>query len=575
MRKMRNYFILVTFVIFLPAFAWCQEYYVIRNYHVDIKVNEDASLLVTETLNVNFTEPRHGIYRKIKYRYSMDALPANAEKADAGWHSGKKRLVQIDNIKVENNEYEINNENDYKVIKIGSKDKLVAGEQNYVIHYRVRNAINFFKDYSEFYYNLTGNETEALTQSFSYSIQLYQALPATPGYFVATGTIGSKDNNSTSKWINNQTLEGTITQPLKSYEGITVGIRFPKDFLKLPDYKSQGIAWLLLPLFIFFIMYFIWKRWGKDESVTIQTEFYPPAIVNPSVAGYIFDNKLNKRDLTSLIPYWGAAGNLKIQESKKESFFGLVKTRDYEFIKIKKLPESAYKFERTFFNGLFKSGDNVHLSDLKDVFYITMQDTKKQLEKEIDQDDYYVKYSRGFVYFFFFFGIFVMTIGIATIINEYPFYLWKGSAIIISGIIVAAFGLLMSKRTPKGTLLYKQLAGFREFLVRVEKDRLNEFLKQDPQYFDKVLPYAIVFNIAVKWKDKLEGLDVPPPSWYASSFYGNNFTTHSFLNSLDHSMSSMSQNFYSTPPGSGSSGGSFGGGGFSGGGFGGGGSGSW
>ena len=125
-------------------------------------------------------------------------------------------------------------------------------------------------------------------------------------------------------------------------------------------------------------------------------------------------------------------------------------------------------------------------------------------------------------------------------------------------------------------MLYQKLLGFREFIKSVEKDRLQEFLKQDENYFDKVLPYAIVFDMADKWKDKLKGLDVPPPTWYSGNYGGNNFNTVMFMNSLDHSMNAMTNSFYSSPNSSGSSGGSFsGGGGFSGGGFGGGGGSSW
>ena len=111
----------------------------------------------------------------------------------------------------------------------------------------------------------------------------------------------------------------------------------------------------------------------------------------------------------------------------------------------------------------------------------------------------------------------------------------------------------------------------------VEKDRLREFLKQDEHYFDKVLPYAIVFDVADTWKDKLKGLDVPPPAWYTAGYAYGNFNTMHFMDSLDHSMNAMSQSFYSAPSGGSGSGGSFssGGGGFSGGGFGGGGGGSW
>ena len=82
--------------------------------------------------------------------------------------------------------------------------------------------------------------------------------------------------------------------------------------------------------------------------------------------------------------------------------------------------------------------------------------------------------------------------------------------------------------------------------------------------------------MADKWKDKLKGLEVPPPKWYSGYYAGNNFNTLMFMNSLDRSMNQMTQNFYSSPHSSGSSGGSFGGGGgFSGGGFGGGGGSSW
>ena len=132
----------------------------------------------------------------------------------------------------------------------------------------------------------------------------------------------------------------------------------------------------------------------------------------------------------------------------------------------------------------------------------------------------------------------------------------------------------MAKKTPKGNELYEKLAGFKEFIKSVEEDRLAMFLKQDEHYFDKVLPFAIVFDVADTWKDKLKNLDVPPPNWYAGSYH--NFSTYMFLNSLDHSMNEMSKSFYSAPSNSSSGGSSFsGGGGFSGGGFGGGGGGSW
>jgi uncharacterized membrane protein len=194
---------------------------------------------------------------------------------------------------------------------------------------------------------------------------------------------------------------------------------------------------------------------------------------------------------------------------------------------------------------------------------------------EIDRSDYYVKYSRGTAGLFKFLGIVGLIFGVIKLISEWYDNKWLGIALIISAIFILIFGLLMSKKNPKGTALFKKLLGFKEFIKSVEKDRLQEFLKQDQNYFDKVLPYAIVFDVADKWKDKLKGLDIPPPNWYSGAYQGNNFNTYMFMNNLDNSMKSMTNTFYSSPKNSGSSGGSFGGGGSSGGGFGGGGGSSW
>ena len=75
-------------------------------------------------------------------------------------------------------------------------------------------------------------------------------------------------------------------------------------------------------------MFGIWKKWGKDEEVTIQTEFYPPENVSPSVSGYVIDGKLDQRDLTALVPYWGAGGYLRINELEEKALLGLIKTKE-------------------------------------------------------------------------------------------------------------------------------------------------------------------------------------------------------------------------------------------------------
>ena len=487
--------------------------------------------------------------------------------------SGGYAHTFIKDIKVDGWNYDVSTEGDYKSIKIGSADELVDGDQRYVIHYRLLNAINFFNDHAELYFNVIGDKWETTIDSVTFTVELYKSLTATPEYFVATGSYGSRENNTETNWTDNRIFSGHTTVRLNNYEAVTLGIVLPKDLLTEQNYRLMGIGWLFLPGAVLLAMFMAWRKWGRDEKLTIQTEYYPPENISPSVSGYIIDDKLDKRDLTALVPYWGAGGYLKVEETEKKALLGLLKNKEYTFIKVKELPSTAMTFERTLFNGIFATGDRVKLSSLKDVLYKTMYTAKKELEKEVDKGAYYTKGSRGLGCWFIFLSLGMIAFGIFSIVSGYE-NLWRGIALITSGIITVVFGALMTKKTEKGNKLYAKLAGFKEFLRLVEKDRLREFLKQDENYFDKVLPYAIVFDIADKWKDKLEGLDIPPPQWYSGNY--TTFSTLAFMNSLDNSMQQMSTTFYSAPSSSGSSGGSFsGGGGFSGGGFGGGGGSSW
>ncbi|MEO5944240.1 MAG: DUF2207 domain-containing protein [Ferruginibacter sp.] len=569
MKKFILYFL--CFIV-MSAGATAQGY-TIKNYNVQVQLNKDASLDITETIDVNFTESHHGIFRLIPYKYKLVPVAAGMEKADRQLESQGYSQTIIEDIEVPGRDFSTSNTGDYKEIKIGSKKKYVDGDQQYIIKYKMLNAINFFKDHSELYLNIIGDKWDTTIDSVNFSISLYDALPDTPAYFMATGYMGARDQNATASWQGNKLLTGNTTMPLRANEAFTVGISFPKDYLIKQDYMMRGMYWLLLPLLVFAAMYLIWRRWGKDEKLTITTEFYPPENISPGIAGYIIDNKLDRKDLTALIPYWGAGGYLQIKETQTKALLGLIKNSQFDFIKLKELPASAKTFEKTLFNGIFKAGSTVALSSLNDKLYTTMATAKKELEAEVDRSDYYEKYSRGMGCLFPFVGLLLLVYGIIKLFNYWGDPYWYPVAIITSAVIIISFGFFMTKKTVQGNELYKKLAGFKEFIKKVEHDRLALFLKEDPQYFDKVLPYAIVFNVADAWKDKLKGLDIPPPNWYVGNY--NGFTTGMFLNSLDHSMNEMSKSFYSAPSSSGSSGGSWSSGGSSGGGFGGGGGGAW
>ena len=45
---------------------------------------------------------------------------------------------------------------------------------------------------------------------------------------------------------------------------------------------------------------------------------------------------------------------------------------------------------------------------------------------------------------------------------------------------------------------------YREFLAKCDENKLRLFLKEDPLYFDKILPYAIVFGLETELMVKIK-----------------------------------------------------------------------
>jgi uncharacterized membrane protein YgcG len=132
------------------------------------------------------------------------------------------------------------------------------------------------------------------------------------------------------------------------------------------------------------------------------------------------------------------------------------------------------------------------------------------------------------------------------------------------GAILGVIGLIgyfyrrIGQLTPKGQKMCRYLMGYKDFMAKVERNRIRRFLKEDPHYLDRGLPYAMLFGLNDHWIDFYEALQVATPSWYHGDLSGVGDFTQAFASQ-------------SVPSASGIGGG----GSFSGGGGGGGGGGSW
>ena len=94
---------------------------------------------------------------------------------------------------------------------------------NYVIHYKIHGAINFFQDKSELYFNIIGHEWDEPIEKGSFQIQLHDNPEKILPFFVASGPVGSQANITSTTWANTQKLSGTFPH-LTYTSGATINI---------------------------------------------------------------------------------------------------------------------------------------------------------------------------------------------------------------------------------------------------------------------------------------------------------------------------------------------------------------
>lgn len=83
--------------------------------------------------------------------------------------------------------------------------------------------------------------------------------------------------------------------------------------------------------------------------------------------------------------------------------------------------------------------------------------------------------------------------------------------------ITSAIAPFLTRRKKEYTDSLCEIIGFRDFLRDAEKERLEMLLKDDPQYYYDILPYANVLGVSDIWAEKFEGLSIEPPAYYRGS----------------------------------------------------------
>lgn len=548
----------------------------IRRFDVEIEVEKDGDIVVTETIAVNVEgrEIRRGIFRE---------LPAFYVDED-GTGSLRYRYNVLSVRKDGRREpYDRERNDNAVVIRIGDADRFLDYRvHTYEIKYRVKNQIRYFDNHDELYWNATGSywlfpilEASARV-AFPDGTELIEV-----DFF--TGGFGATEKNARYQFLDGAHVVST-TESLGIREGLTVSLSIEKGVIDPPSLSDRGWLWWarngaltaliasLLGLLGFYTNSF--NRVGRDPTKgPVFPQYEPPEGYSPAAAHHIYHRGFSGHDgLIASLMYLAAKGQMRIDvdsKDKKKTTLSKETSPDAGALPVE-LDE--------LYSGLFDDRSSIKLGEKYHAgFTKAYTSFRKKVVAKYGRD--YFMWNAGYVVT----GGVLSVLAIVYAILQHSYWsIWHTAGIVALIGLNGLFMYLMPAPTRKGQDVRTHLQGFRLYMEKAEKLQLNavEVGSEAPppmtvERYETFLPYAVALGVEKPWTKHFERLIPEDAANYNPTWTNMNAARIGSISGMtDRMVSGMSSGVSSAMPQSSSSSGG-GGGGFSGGGGGGGGGGGW
>ena len=554
---MRTFFVAVfSFLLFtLPGVVLAEE---IINFSAEYHINADASVGVEETIVYDFgSEERHGIFRTIN---TTHALPATV------WY--KNRSVEITDIEVRQDGRSVPvaiSGSSALEIKIGDPDTTITGSHVYSISYTLVGALSYLSgDEVEFYWNVTGNEWPVSMQEVAVTVSGPTPIISSSCY---VGEFGATDTCTMPQ------PHIYLTDNLPAGAGVTVAYLLEGPDMPVVVNEEINYVPFLLGLFVLTLIGMIAHTWRhqtyyhKDRPVIAEYKPYPGT--TPMMAGVLFDDNLDAKDVSAGVVYLAELGFLKIRKTEKKVVW-LFNVTDYEVELLKPVSEIPGEFLPKVISLFFK--DSVEVGTVVALSSIKNDNAKKQsnavilselntaIRADLRQSGFFENETYGFATFMIPSAALAAAIFLGTInVIPVPVVVFLGAVYLLWLISVA---IKHRRRTAKGYEAKYHLKGFKHFLSVTDKERFDfhNAPERSPEQFMQYLPFAIAFGVEEKWAAVFADMQISNPSWYDSNGSTGAFAAAAFTHDLTSFTSAVTTSTQASS-GGGSSGGGGGGGG--------------
>ena len=374
--------------LFIAASAAGARTLTIQNFKGEITVLPNGTVDVTETILAHFEGSWNGLYRTIPIEYDFHGFT----------YSLDLRMVSVTDDQGEKLRYETSRVTHYLKFKI-YVPQAVDASRTIVLHYTVADALKFYEDHDEFYWNITGDEWDVAIRDAQAVISLptgVTGLRAT----AFTGGYGSTSDDASID-IGASMVTVAMKRPLQFHEGLTIVIGWDKGFVHQPTPCQKFLRFLsnnwplIIPVFAFFIMLWLWFTRGRDpERHAIAVQYEPPDQLTPGEVGALIDSSANMRDITATLVDLAVRGYITIEEKSESRMMGLSSHKDYSF-HLKK-PQTEWTglkdHEIKLLSGMFSDGgaQEVDLESLHNTFYTKIAGIQNDLLDSLVEHGYFL-----------------------------------------------------------------------------------------------------------------------------------------------------------------------------------------
>ncbi|MDH4147575.1 MAG: DUF2207 domain-containing protein, partial [Acidimicrobiia bacterium] len=529
----------------------------VRSLDIDFVLDATGDLAVTETLVYDFGgESRRGIRRFIPLRVRYDdtydrrydprdiTVAVEPVPGEGFGDAGPAGAVVV-----------ADDENDNRVIRVGSETNFITGVWRYTISYRVARTVeevtNTDVSFQELAWNAVGTEWEVpIAQTsvrFSGPADLAGVRCFTGPFQSVFPCPQADQEGSTASFAApllgpGDALTIYLTYPSRTIPDATPDLverwSFARAFEVTPlkaavaGVSAAGVSGLLALLL---------GRQARDRRLAFNAylpadaepdraglvrfferpegpvRFKPPDGATPGLIGVVTDEKADTLDVSATIVDLAVRGYLRIEQIDK---------KDYRLVKLRDADPALLGYEQTLLGKIFAGrGNTVTLDELRQNFAEDLAVVRRQMYDETMARHWFVRRPDHVRAFWIVVGLVALAAGVAVTVAIALKTHWGllGLPLTLPGILLLGASKVMPARTGTGRQVLEQAVGYERFLDVADADQL-QYQEQQMQ-FVAGLPYAMVFGLTRKWASVMKvlqerGLDVAP-TWYVPMYAGH------------------------------------------------------